>query len=56
MDKKKTNQAASHNQSQSQSHCHATSAFAQRHRISAIDENGTVYHGVALYVLREAAE
>lgn len=94
MDKKKTNKAASHNQS----HCHSTSAFAQRafilellrqgpadtltirselsvlmpatrifelkqrgfdietHRISTIDENGTVHHGVALYVLRERRE
>lgn len=28
----------------------------QTHRISVIDDNGTVHHGVALYVLREVAE
>ncbi|WP_449101932.1 helix-turn-helix domain-containing protein [Pseudomonas extremaustralis] len=94
MDKKKTNQATSHNQSP----CHSTSAFAQRARIlerlrqgpadtlsircdlsvlmpaprilelkqrgftietlriSVIDDNGTLHHGVALYVLSEVTE
>ncbi|UXZ25580.1 helix-turn-helix domain-containing protein [Pseudomonas sp. YeP6b] len=28
----------------------------ETHRISTIDENGTVHHGVALYVLREVAK
>ena len=91
MDKKKTNQATSHNQSP----CHSTSAFAQRarilerlrqgpadtlsircdlsilmsaprilelkqrgflietHRISVIDDNGTLHRGMTLYAFRE---
>jgi hypothetical protein len=28
----------------------------ETHRISIIDDNGTMHHGVALYVLREMAE